>query len=300
MTVLDAWRIAAAAGLIWSIASPVSGFASTPSPAAAAGTPSPLPTSTPTCPPVAPPPTCASWSRRVCQGVQCAVVCFCRLLPCRGDCTGDGRVEVAELVELVGIALGTVPADRCPVLEQTPMVDDVVQAVDSALFGCAGPVTYRLLDGSRVVRSPAGGSTPLIESLTGSFTVSESDVFTPNTWFELTITALDLRAGDLAISGGDDSQGCNGTAGLGCLSSITFEFPSHVYASAAATVDGQAVGLSGGGSFEPQHRSGFPAHLVLELCGGAADPLTSCDAIRTGGEAGYVLELVADKGWFAQ
>lgn len=293
MTLVDAWRVAAAAGLILSIASTASGI--TPAPAGAV-TPSPLPTDTRTCLPAPPPPTCASWSRRVCRDPQCVFGCSCRLLPCRGDCTGDGRVDVAELIELVGVALATVPADRCPALQQIPTVNDLVQAVDSALFGCAGPVTYRLLDGSTLVSTEASGSTPLIQSLAGSFTVSQSDLYTPNTWFELTITALDFRAGDLVISGGVDTAGCNRTTGFGCLTSITFEFPPRVYASAGTSIDGQAVGLNGGGSFDPQNRLGFPEQLVLDLCGGAPDPLISCDLIRSGRERGYALELVAVKG----
>lgn len=57
------------------------------------------------------------------------------VLVCPGDCNGDFRVEIAELVRGVGIALGTIGADECPVFEGAP-ISELVTAVRSATEGC--------------------------------------------------------------------------------------------------------------------------------------------------------------------
>jgi hypothetical protein len=67
-----------------------------------------------------------------------------------------------------------------------------------------------------------------------------------------------------------------------------------VYASAAATIDGAAAALSGGGAVDPV--PGFPAFLDLELCGAAPGRFVSCEAIRSGAERGWALQLVASRG----
>jgi ELWxxDGT repeat protein len=59
---------------------------------------------------------------------------------CVGDCDGDGRVAVDELVTGVGMALGTRPLSACPEIDKdandTVSVDELVSAVRSALEGC--------------------------------------------------------------------------------------------------------------------------------------------------------------------
>ena len=59
---------------------------------------------------------------------------------CAGDCNGDGAVTVDELVTAVGIALGSLPLDRCPaanVQEDTMVsINELIGAVNSALQGC--------------------------------------------------------------------------------------------------------------------------------------------------------------------
>ncbi len=77
-------------------------------------------------------------------------------VPCLGDCDGDGRVTLGELILSVGTALGSVPLDACPVFEEcnsecapgpipaTPRVpqvrmDCVIRAVNNALDGCPPP-----------------------------------------------------------------------------------------------------------------------------------------------------------------
>jgi hypothetical protein len=61
-------------------------------------------------------------------------------IPCEGDCDGDGRVAVNELVTAVAIALGQEPLGRCELADSdrdgTVTVADLVRAVGRALAGC--------------------------------------------------------------------------------------------------------------------------------------------------------------------
>lgn len=71
---------------------------------------------------------------------------------CRGDCSGDRKVTVNELVSAVGIALGTTRVDRCAAIDadkdRKVSVAELVGAVGVALAGCA-PVEPRLIAISR-------------------------------------------------------------------------------------------------------------------------------------------------------
>jgi hypothetical protein len=64
---------------------------------------------------------------------------------CAGDCNDDGRVEVAEVITLVNIALGDAMLSTCPTGDTSQdnriTVDELVAAVNSALEGCAGSET---------------------------------------------------------------------------------------------------------------------------------------------------------------
>ena len=59
---------------------------------------------------------------------------------CTGDCNHDGNVSVSELITVVYIALGQLPAGACPALEadedETVTVDKIVVAVDNSIDGC--------------------------------------------------------------------------------------------------------------------------------------------------------------------
>jgi hypothetical protein len=74
---------------------------------------------------------------------QCADLVLRRTEPppsCRGDCDGDGRVSVDELIAGIRISLGIEGLDACPVFDSDAdgnvRVDDVVRAVASALTDC--------------------------------------------------------------------------------------------------------------------------------------------------------------------
>lgn len=62
---------------------------------------------------------------------------------CAGDCNHDRRTAVDELVTGVGIALGTIGLARCPVVDLSGdgevNVGELVRAVGAALGGCAAP-----------------------------------------------------------------------------------------------------------------------------------------------------------------
>jgi hypothetical protein len=60
--------------------------------------------------------------------------------PCAGDCGGNGRVSVDELVLGIGVALGDVAMASCSPADldgnDTVSVDELIGAVNNALLGC--------------------------------------------------------------------------------------------------------------------------------------------------------------------
>jgi hypothetical protein len=59
--------------------------------------------------------------------------------PCVGDCDGNGRVAINELVLGVNVALGIQPADACPAFADGEEVVDIarlIEGVNNALNGC--------------------------------------------------------------------------------------------------------------------------------------------------------------------
>lgn len=62
--------------------------------------------------------------------------------PCPGDCSGDGRVTVADLVALVDMLLGETPVQLCPAGDRnrdgTISVGEIIAAIDAELNGCPG------------------------------------------------------------------------------------------------------------------------------------------------------------------
>src|SRR6185369_17864901 len=64
---------------------------------------------------------------------------------CPGDCDGDGRVTIAELVTLVNMALATAGTDRCPNGDLDGdgaiSIDELVSAVGASLRGCPSTPT---------------------------------------------------------------------------------------------------------------------------------------------------------------
>ena len=59
--------------------------------------------------------------------------------PCIGDCNGDGRVSIDELITGVLVELGSSPVDACQAIAcdvDLLVINCAVQAVDDALYGC--------------------------------------------------------------------------------------------------------------------------------------------------------------------
>lgn len=93
---------------------------------------------------------------------------------CSGDCGGDRRVSIDELLTLVTIALDSAPLERCQGADVggdgRVTVDDLLRAVNHALDGCPGECVlapadlvawYPLDDASgAAVRDLAGGDNP--------------------------------------------------------------------------------------------------------------------------------------------
>lgn len=63
---------------------------------------------------------------------------------CIGDCSGNGSVEVAELIKGVDIALGLMPLTECRAIDAngdgSVSVDELIGAVSAILAGCSGGV----------------------------------------------------------------------------------------------------------------------------------------------------------------
>lgn len=60
---------------------------------------------------------------------------------CTGDCNGDGRVAINELVLGVNIVLGPESVDACPAFANPDGIVNVAQlvkAVNNTLNGCGG------------------------------------------------------------------------------------------------------------------------------------------------------------------
>lgn len=59
---------------------------------------------------------------------------------CGGDCNGDGRVVINELITGVNIALGSQPVSVCPSFDVsrdgTVAINEIISAVNNALNGC--------------------------------------------------------------------------------------------------------------------------------------------------------------------
>jgi hypothetical protein len=98
-------------------------------------TPTPTPTRSPPASPTAsstpspsPTPTCAAGKNPECDG------------GCIGDCNGDRKVEVNELITIVGAALGSMNVSVCragdPDGDGTVQLREVVAAVRRSMIGC--------------------------------------------------------------------------------------------------------------------------------------------------------------------
>ncbi len=89
--------------------------------------------------PTPPPASMPTVTRTVPPG-STATPTFPLLFGCRGDCNGEGRVTINELIAAVKIALVSGPYDACINADAdhdgSIQINDLVAAVNSALQGC--------------------------------------------------------------------------------------------------------------------------------------------------------------------
>jgi len=213
---------------------------------------------------------------------------------CFGDCNGDGRVVVSEVILLVNTALGNTPVSACPGLAEPPAIHELVRAVNNLLFQCPSVVTYRLGEPSTIIVSQGPTAPPPTpKPLSGQFTVIASSPLPPNTLFGFTIMRINLSGAGLSITEGDLMPfGCSLESGFGCINATTIQ-PTAVSMSALVTIDNQSFLLDGAGPFGGDAM--LPALGDVQLCGRAMPPLpVSCDDIRAGVEPGYLLTIFAE------
>jgi photosystem II stability/assembly factor-like uncharacterized protein len=94
------------------------------------------------------------------------------LFQCGGDCNGDDRLTVDELVAGVGIALGTRPLTACPRFDHdgsgAVTIDELSAAVGAALDTCL-PIEFPLdesgVSGFEFTRGPADGFCPPLDAV---------------------------------------------------------------------------------------------------------------------------------------
>jgi hypothetical protein len=211
---------------------------------------------------------------------------------CDGDCDRDHAVSVDEVILLVNIALGTAPASACPILLQTPGIDYLVASVERSLSGCpatptptptATPfptrvVVYHLTEGSTLLyrSSPLPGPSPIIEPLSGTFTVVEASPPGPNEFFTFLLTSLEFQGGSRFTLAGNS----------GDITGLTLYRPVIGYMFASIVIDGEQVDLQGTG---PVTFTSPPVFQGLEICG----PSSFCDGIRQGTTSGYSVTIFA-------
>jgi hypothetical protein len=151
---------------------------------------------------------CAHWWRvgRLLAGLGAAVVLMacCRgaagaavVVPCVGDCNGDGTVTVNEILLLAGIALGEADIATCPLGDANPdgqiTIDEIIAAVNSALNGCetqSATPTPTPAATSTPTNSPSATVTPTPSSVpSGTPTPTSSPTGTATPTPSSTVTA---------------------------------------------------------------------------------------------------------------
>jgi len=122
---------------------------------------------------------------------------------CVGDCDGDGRVAIEELITGVNIALGNLDLSVCPAFAPDASIAILVRAVNNALDGCASAPT----------------ATPMAPTATPTATLPPGD---PTGAFLSSVLPrmLDIYRSGLAIPPGTDGQtfqcGAAGEATVTC------------------------------------------------------------------------------------
>lgn len=211
--------------------------------------------------------------------------------------------SVVLLAPLTLIACGgsehgsAVPAGATATPTQTPTATFTPTSTATPIPSATPTVsiTYRLTEGSTILFVPPTPSASPTgpQSLSGTFSVAQSEPWPPNTLFQFTVMNIDFRTpSGLTVSSGHPGPfGCDGELGLGCLSAVTIDQPPRAWLSAIASIDGDEVWLAGAGPREAA--SSLPTFQYVEICGGAAGLSADCGSIHDGTASGYDLIIFA-------
>jgi hypothetical protein len=95
---------------------------------------------------------------------------------CVGDCSGDRTVTVDEILTMVNIALGNLPATECLTGDANGdhqiTVDEILQAVNNALNGCPAPAA---LSGTVATGGPVIGAAVQVKDRNGTVRNATTD-----------------------------------------------------------------------------------------------------------------------------
>ncbi len=203
-----------------------------------------------------------------------------------GDCDGDGKVTVDEILSITRIALGAEPMAACPNLANPPAIDDTIGAVNNALYDC--PTIYQLTDGSTLT-----GATGVAQ-VTGTLTVVRGAPSDPNALFSYSVAALELRTTDGKVITGAAAEGlgCGGSFGVGCITLRTLS-RFHMSVSVVVRIDDQLIQLAGSAPYSgPYGNLTAPPPIENARICGSLDGSITCESFSDG-TGGYAVTLFA-------
>lgn len=217
---------------------------------------------------------------------------------CYGDCNEDGQVTIDENLRMVGIILGTLPLESCPVLTAPPNIQDVILAVNAALSGCPppptptpvptrtpmlapSPVVFELAEGSRIVYS-APPMPQIVEPLLGRLAIDFRE-YVPQ-FLVYDVTALEFHSPGFSVE--PQSASDVGAVFVSVECPLSASIDVRVFINRSPLILSSVVAVPGC-AYPPD----LPAIDTLEFCNPRGDPQL-CEAIRAGTQAGYSLLIV--------
>ena len=195
-------------------------------------------------------------------------------------CGAPGRTVTCDELETGGVTGYDLRLWAAPEATQTPLP---TRTPTPTLV-----VTYDLTDGSTILAAvPTPGSSPIVEPLSGTFVMQVNctdpgqcieQVHEGNDLFNASIVSIAFQSPQFTVTG------------TGYVDLTTLDYPNY-YVGATVFINGQAVGMNGGGRFDVA--SYPPTFGNLQLCGGAVDRAVLCDAIQNGTDSGFILTIFA-------
>jgi hypothetical protein len=201
---------------------------------------------------------------------------------CQGDCNQDSGVTIDEIIRLVDIILGSGSLPSCPALLGTPSISEIIQAVNSALYGCPPVAHYHLIPDSKIVYYPPAPAPLVEEPLSGALALV-GDGFELQFAFVARVTQLEFQSSDFTLT-----AATTGAAGCAQIS----DDPDHaLFVTLMLIVNGAPVNVFGtvnsaGCCSAPETIEG------LQICGGSGSHST-CDDLPLQIDTGYSLTIFA-------